>query len=47
LRSRFRLDPEQRRGLRLVPLHVGDERLRRLALEEELDSLLGSALTTA
>jgi hypothetical protein len=36
-----RLDPQQRRRLRLVGLHVGEEPLGMLALEEERNRLLG------
>jgi hypothetical protein len=36
-----RLDPQQRRRLRLVGLHVGKEPLGMLALEEERNRLLG------
>lgn len=41
------LDPEQGRRLRLIRLYFGDERLRPLALEEELEGSLSLRIDDA
>jgi hypothetical protein len=41
------LDPQEGRHVRLVTLHVGDERLGRLVCQKRLDRLLGPCVDDA